>query len=517
MFIVYPSIYDYYISVMYNCKVLVRRNNMRKPNIVYILADDMGYGDVSYLNERAAFKTPNFDKMCEEGIYFTDAHAASSVCTPSRYSILTGRYCWRSPLKEGVLFGYDKPLLESNRPTVASYLQSKGYKTACIGKWHLGLEWTYKDSKDKESIDYTMPLKDTPVNHGFDYFYGIAGSLDMAPYVYVENMNITALPDREEGCTTIQETCKMNQAYNKKFFRKGPTGADFVHEEVLPNFTNRVLGKLEEYKDEPFFIYFPLNAPHTPILPSKEFQGKSGTNEYGDFVLMCDDVVGKINAKLQELGIDDNTIVIFTSDNGCSLAADYKELAQYGHNPSYIYRGTKADIYEGGHRIPLIVKWPDTIRPNIQCNEPVCLIDFFATVSDIFGDSLDDNVAEDSVSNLPIWKEQNELPVREAMVHHSINGSFSIRKGKWKLEMCPDSGGWSDPKPGTTDDSYPPIQLYNLEEDVRERFNVYDEHEDIVNELKNLLIQYIEDGRSTEGKLQENDGEKRWKQIKWVD
>uniref|UniRef100_UPI00272A50AE sulfatase-like hydrolase/transferase n=1 Tax=Vallitalea guaymasensis TaxID=1185412 RepID=UPI00272A50AE len=267
----------------------------------------------------------------------------------------------------------------------------------------------------------------------------------------------------------------------------------------------------------PFFIYFPLNAPHTPILPSKEFQGKSGTNEYGDFVLMCDDVVGKINAKLQELGIDDNTIVIFTSDNGCSLAADYKELAQYGHNPSYIYRGTKADIYEGGHRIPLIVKWPDTIRPNVQCNEPVCLIDFFATISDIFGDSMEGNIAEDSVSNLPIWKEQNELPVREAMVHHSINGSFSIRKGKWKLEMCPDSGGWSDPKPGTTDDSYPPIQLYNLEEDVRERFNVYDEHEDIVNELKNLLIQYIEDGRSTEGKLQENDGEKRWKQIKWVD
>ncbi|WP_105617203.1 sulfatase family protein [Vallitalea okinawensis] len=486
---------------------------MNKPNIIYILADDMGYGDVSYLNERAAFKTPHLDQMCEEGISFTDAHASSAVCTPSRYSILTGRYNWRSTLKQGVLFGYDKPLIETKRQTVATYLQEKGYKTACIGKWHLGLEWTLKDANEKESIDYTKPLKDTPIDHGFDYFYGIAGSLDMPPYVYIENKQVTAIPNRVEV-----NDVKIPQELNKKFFRTGLTGEDFIHEEVLPNFTERVLSKIDEYKDEPFFIYFPLNAPHTPILPTREFQGRSGTNEYGDFVLMCDDVVGRVNKKLRECGLDENTIVIYTSDNGCSPMANYNELAQYGHNPSYIYRGTKADIFEGGHRVPLIIKWPQVIRHGIQSQEPVCLTDFFATIADIFRDSLEDHVAEDSVSNLPIWSEEEELlPVREALVHHSINGSFSIRKGKWKLEMCPDSGGWSVPRPGTTPEAYPPVQLYNLEEDIREQFNIYDQHPDVVEELKILLKKYIVEGRSTKGTVLHNTGTQRWEQMIWVD
>jgi arylsulfatase A-like enzyme len=504
---------------------------MDRPNIIYILADDMGYGDVSYFNEKAAFKTPNFDKMCENGISFTDAHASSSVCTPSRYSILTGRYNWRSNLKEGVLFGYDTPLIEDVRTTVASYLKDKGYKTACIGKWHLGFEWMLKNPSDKESIDFTKELINTPIDHGFDYFYGIAGSLDMPPYVYVENRSVTALPNREEGCETFTSNELSCQAYNKAFFRKGPTGADFVHEETLPNFTDRVLNQIEKYQDDPFFIYFPLTAPHTPILPTKEFQGKSGTNEYGDFVLMCDDIVGKIQNKLDELGIADNTIVIYTSDNGCSPMANFPELAQYGHNPSYIYRGHKADIYEGGHRIPLIVTWPNSIRPGIQSHEPVCLCDLFATVADLMGDTLEDNTAEDSVSNLPIWLEQNGAePVREALVHHSINGSFSIRKGKWKLEMCPDSGGWSAPTPQSTPVDNPngdssnnrqidenAIQLYDLDEDVRERFNVSHLYPEVVNELRNLLIKYIVEGRSTKGAPQLNTGDDRWQQIEWID
>lgn len=501
---------------------------MNVPNIIYILADDMGYGDVSYLNEKAAFKTPHFDAMCEEGISFTDAHASSSVCTPSRYSILTGRYNWRSPLKESVLFGYDTPLIEEGRATVASYLKDKGYKTACIGKWHLGLEWMLKNPADKESIDFTQDLINTPVDHGFDYFYGIAGSLDMAPYVYVENRSVTALPNREEGYETCMNPELANQAYNKKFYRKGPTGADFVHEDVLPNFTDRVLNQIEAYQDNPFFIYFPLTAPHTPILPSKEFQGKSGTNEYGDFVLMCDDIVGKIRAKLKECGIYENTIVIYTSDNGCSPMANFPELAQFGHNPSYIYRGHKADIYEGGHRVPLFITWPEGICSGIQSHEPVCLTDLFATVADIMEDSLPDHVAEDSVSNLPIWRESNTEPVREATVHHSINGSFSIRKGKWKLEMCPDSGGWSEPRPpkpcthpneneNNTTDYLGSVQLYDLDADIREQRNVSHLHPDVVMELRDLLVRYIVDGRSTKGEPQANTGGDRWEQIRWID
>jgi arylsulfatase A-like enzyme len=486
---------------------------MKKPNIIYILADDMGYGDVSYLNERSGFKTPHLDQMCEEGLHFTDGHSSSAVCTPSRYSILTGRYNFRSRLKKFVLMGYDTPLIEPGRKTIGKYLQEKNYKTACIGKWHLGLEWSLKNSEDKEGIDYTKPLINTPLDHGFDYFYGISASLDMPPYVYIENRQVTAVPDRE-----VDSGMDTARPLFKKWFRPGAAGADFVHEDVLPNMTNRVLDKIEEYKNDPFFIYFPLTAPHTPILPTKKFQGKSGTNEYGDFVLMCDDVVGQINSKLKELGLDENTIVIYTSDNGCSPMANYSELAQYGHNPSYIFRGTKSDIYEGGHRVPLIVKWPDSIAAGSQADEAVCLTDLYATIADIFGDKIEDNAAEDSVSNLPIWlNEQDKLPVREALVHHSVDGSFSIRKGKWKLEMCPDSGGWSMPKPGTMPENAPAIQLYDLEKDVREKHNVCDQFPEIVKDLRSLLITYIVNGRSTPGVRQKNTGDQRWEQINWID
>ncbi len=486
---------------------------MNKPNIVYILADDMGYGDISCLNSNSAFKTPFFDKLCEDGIYFTDAHSSSAVCTPSRYSILTGRYNFRSNLKESVYDGFDTPLIEPERKTVASYLQEKGYKTACIGKWHLGLEWSLHNSKERESIDYTKPLKNTPIDHGFNYFYGISASLDMPPYVYIENREVLGVPKK-----VIDPELQTEVHLCKKWFRSGVISEDFVHEEVLPSCTERVLEKIEEYQKEPFFIYFPLSAPHTPIVPTKEFQGASKTNEYGDFILMCDAVVGQIQEKLKDLGLDENTILIYTSDNGCSPMANYPELAQYGHNPSYIFRGTKADIYEGGHRIPLLISWPKVIAPESYSDEPVCLTDLFATLVDIFDDTIPDNVAEDSVSNLPIWRgESLAKPVREALIHHSINGSFSIRKGEWKLEMCPDSGGWSNPTPGSLPKYAPPIQLYNMKTDVREQYNVYDKYPEVVTELRNLLIQYILNGRSTPGIVQQNTGPARWEQVSWVD
>jgi len=325
----------------------------KRPNIVYILADDMGYGDLSCLNENSKLHTQNMDRLAQEGMVFTDAHASSSVCTPSRYSILTGRYNWRSRLKKGVFNGYTEHLIEDGRTTVASLLKEHGYQTACIGKWHLGMDWQWaKKGESLDDVDYTKPIRFGPNACGFDYFYGISASLDMPPYVYIENDRVIVAPDR---------ITKNDGA--KEHWREGATAPDFIHEEVLPKTAERVTQCIDTYakKDQPFLIYFPLSAPHMPILPAKSYRGKSATNAYGDFVLMVDDVVGQVMDSLDKNGITENTIVIVTSDNGCAPRANFEELAQVGHYPSYHFRGYKADIYEGGHRIPLIVRWPERI------------------------------------------------------------------------------------------------------------------------------------------------------------
>lgn len=485
---------------------------MKKPNIIYILADDMGYGDVSRNNENCPFCTPNFDAMCSDGMRFTDAHASSAVCTPSRYSILTGRYNWRSTLKSYVIGGYSEPLIAQDRATIANILKDQGYSTSCIGKWHLGMSFAKTDEFEEkpdfdacDGVDYSKPIKRGPISCGFDHYYGISGSLDMPPYVYIEDDHFTALPDHETSST------------GKAFWRRGPTAPDFVHEHVLDQLTDRVLDTIEQQKEKPFFIYFAMPAPHTPILPSPEFQGKSGTNEYGDFILHCDDVVGRINTKLKETGLMENTIVVFTSDNGCSPMADFAELRSHGHNPSYVFRGTKADIFEGGHRIPLMVQWPEKIKGGSTCDAIVCLSDFTRTIADVLGINLPDNEAEDSVSNLPLWTGKKNH-VREDLVHQSIDGSLSIRKGKWKLEMCPGSGGWSYPKPGKDDTSaMPKYQLYDLGSDISEKVNVIDAHPDLFNELRTLLKKRVLDGRSTPGTPQKNDGAPIWDTIRWLD
>lgn len=485
-----------------------------KPNVVYIFADDMGYGDVSCLNENAKWKTVNLDKLASEGMRCTDAHSSSAVCTPSRYSVMTGRYNWRSTLKQGVTGGYSQPILEKDRLTVASMLKVQGYKTACVGKWHLGLEWPLKDGgiastyQDEEQVDFNSPITDGPINHGFDYYYGISASLDMPPYVYIENDKMTA-----------SSVSHMDQIPGKKYMRAGVIGDDFKPEEVLPTITDKVVELIDGFAKQvdPFFIYFPLPAPHTPILPIPEFQGKSGTNEYGDFCLQVDDTVGRVMNALERNGLTENTIVIFTADNGCSPMADFEELAQFDHNPSYVFRGHKADIFEGGHRIPFVMRWPETITPGRISDQTFCLTDLTATMADITGYELPDNAAEDSVSNLPIWDGSASEPVREAVVHHSINGSFSIRKGNWKLEMCPGSGGWSDPKPNSEEvKTLPPIQLYDLSTDIGETTNVQDEHPEIVEELKALLTSYVKNGRSTPGTPQPNTGVAYWPQLTWI-
>ncbi len=480
-----------------------------KPNIIYILTDDLGYGDVSVYNKAGKINTPNIDKLASEGIRFTDAHTSSAVCTPTRYGILTGRYNWRSKLKEGVLNGDSKALIPTNRTTVASLLQKQGYQTAYIGKWHLGWNWAMKDSAN---IDFSKSITNGPKDLGFEYSYGHCGSLDMAPYVYVENGMPTRIPT------------KYTQNSGQKMWRKGLTADDFVHEDVTPNFIRKAISYVAEKanNDKPFFLYLPLPSPHTPILPTREFLGKSGLdNIYPDFVMMVDAYVGQLLDQVKKSGIEENTLIIFTSDNGCSPKADFPQLLSKGHNPSAIYRGHKADIYDGGHRVPFIAKWPVKIKKGLVSDETICTTDFLATCAEISGYKLNDNEGEDSYSMLPLFENKKlSAPFREATVHHSIDGSFAIRKGEWKLIMCGGSGGWTYPKPNDKAalDSLPKIQLYNLKNDPGETKNLQAQNSGKVNELKTLLSKYIRDGRSTPGKIQENDPVGYdWKQIDFVD
>jgi arylsulfatase A len=455
------------------------------PNIVYILADDLGYGDVSCLNKDGKIPTPNIDRLAREGMTFTDAHSGSAVCTPTRYGILTGRYCWRTYLKKGVLFGYSPALIDTNRMTVASLLKQHGYRTACVGKWHLGL-----GREDK--TDYTKPLRPGPNDLGFDYFFGIPASLDMTPYCYIENDKPTTAPDN-----TIEGS------ESPAFWRAGPISPDFRHIDVLPTITEKAAEFIDntarQSPGKPFFLYFPLTAPHTPIVPNKQFVGKSGIGGYGDFVCEVDWTVGRIIDALEKNNLLDNTLIIFTSDNGCSPQAQFDELKKLGHNPSYLFRGHKADIFEGGHRIPFIVRWPGRVKPASSSDQTICLTDLLATLAQITGQKLPENAGEDSVSILPALLGQKlDKPLREAVVHHSINGSFSIRQGKWKLELCPGSGGWSYPRPQKAKElNLPPIQLYDLTKDIAERENLYKDHPDVVKHLTELLEKYKRTGRST--------------------
>lgn len=455
----------------------------KQPNIIFILADDMGYGDVSYFDNNSKLKTENLDRMAQEGVVFTDAHSSSSVSTPTRYGILTGRYNWRSTLKNNVLYGYDKALIPADRETMASMLRKNGYTTAGIGKWHLGWDWDNIDA-GKDKVDFSKPVQNGPTTRGFDYFYGFCGSLDMAPYVYIENDMPTSLPDRE----TVNEG-------KYSWWRKGPTGADFVHEEVLPNLVDRACNYIKEKAkaDQPYFLYLPLPAPHTPILPTEEFRGKSGIGEYGDFVLMVDAIVGKVLQAVKESGEDGNTIVVFTTDNGCSPAAGIKEMEAQGHRPNSIYRGHKADLFDGGHRIPCILRWPEGTKPH-EVRQTVCLTDFYATFAAINGYKLMDSEGEDSYNLLPAIVSETEIdPIREATVHHSIDGQFTIRQGDWKLLLSASSGGWSAPTPTDTLalDSLPPIQLYNMKDDPSETTNVEAEHPEIVSRLRALMAKYV--------------------------
>ena len=374
-------------------------------------------------------------------------------------------------------------MIDSGRLTVPTLLKQHGYATACIGKWHLGMGISEKQLES--------PIRDGPTTRGFDYYFGISASLDMPPFAFIENDRFTETPTSQ-----------------KKWIRKGAAAPGFEAVDVLPTLTQKAIeyiGK-QTKTGNPFFLYLPLNSPHTPIVPTKAWQGKSGLGAYGDFVMETDWAVGEVLATLEKSEVAGNTLVIFASDNGCSPSAGIPYLEKQGHYPSEHRRGYKADIWDGGHRIPFIARWPGRIKGGTTSDQLICLNDLMATCADILAVKLPDNAGEDSVSILPALLGRADKPLREAVVHHSINGSFAIRQGRWKLELCADSSGWSEPKPGSKEARrLPPIQLYDMTKDVGERVNEYKANPELVERLTNLLEKYIADGRSTPGTPQEND------------
>lgn len=485
-----------------------------RPNIVVILADDLGYGDVKCLNPDGKIATPHMDQLAAQGMVFTDAHSGSAVCSPTRYGLMTGRYAWRSKLQSGVLGGLSPRLTEPGRMTVASLLKKHGYQTACIGKWHLGMDWVVLPGKNVaelniesreqvHNVDYAQPIANGPTAVGFDRYFGISASLDMVPYTFIENDHVTKLPTEDRDFPLM-----LGRAQGR--CRLGPAAPGFEVEDVLPTLTGQACDWItscaaDAKKGQPFFLYLPLASPHTPIAPLKEWQGKSGLNYYADFVMHTDAAIGQVLATLDKQGLADSTLVIVTSDNGCSPQADFPALEAKGHDPSYIYRGHKADIFEGGHRVPFIVRWPGRVKSHSQSDETVCLVDVLATCAEIVGEKLPDNAGEDSASLVPLLTQQPAAKTRDAVVHHSINGSFAIRQGDWKLALCPGSGGWSAPRPGRDDASdLPLVQLYNLADDPGEQRNVQAEQPEVVAKLTALLQKYIDEGRSTPGQTQKN-------------
>lgn len=501
----------------------------KAPNIVFILADDLGYGDIHALNPDGKIATPQLDKLTASALTFTEAHSSSAVCTPSRYSILTGRYNWRSTLKQGVRGGFGAPLIEDGRLTVAELLKSHGYHTAAIGKWHLGLDWARKDPAAKtvaaagetaenvgSNIDFTQPVGRGPVTLGFDEYFGISASLDMPPYTFIHNDRVVSQPTFDHAFPWI------GIDHKEKKTRNGPTAPDFQAVDVLPTLKQHAIDYIgqraaEARAGKPFFLYLPLNAPHTPLVPTPEWKGKSGLNDYADFVMEVDAMVGEVIAALDQNGVADNTLVVFTSDNGCSPEADYPYLASHGHDPSATRRGYKADIYDGGHRIPLLVRWPGHTTAGAKSDGFVCLGDFMATCAEILGEKLPANAAEDSFSFLPLLAGKPNAASRDTLVLHSINGSFGIRQGQWKLELCPDSGGWSYPRPGKdSTEGMPRFQLFDLAADPGEKTNVLADHPDVVARLGHLMSQLIANGRSTPGPAQKNDPITKWPQTTWM-
>jgi len=450
----------------------------KRPNVVFILGDDMGQGDLGSYNPESKIPTPHLDRLARQGMRFTDAHSGSSVCSPTRYGLLTGRYAWRTSLQRHVLRPYDPPLIEKGRLTLPEMLRQNGHMTACIGKWHLGSEWPRPDKT--KPPDFTQPIAEGPTTRGFDYYFG-TDVPNHPPYCFIEN-------NRTVGQPTGQRTEANLDGV------PGPMLPGWRFDEILPTLARKAVGYLEERaKDKkPFFLYFALTSPHEPIQPSERFRNKSGIAPVADFIMETDWAAGEVLASLEALGLSENTLVVFTADNG---AAQHQGAAMKaaGQHRSLAWRAAKGSIYEGGHRVPFIARWPGHIQADSTSDELICLGDMMATVASLLSVKLPDNAGEDSINILPVMLgEKGSAPLREAIVHHDANGVFAIRQGDWKLipaQTPPPSGAKSPSQPIA-------CELYNLAADPHETTNVDTKHPEIVTRLTALLERYRKEDRS---------------------
>lgn len=507
------------LSLMSDCQSSENKNTTR-PNIIIIYTDDQGYGDVSALNPEAKFRTPNIDKIANEGVVFTDGHSSDAVCTPSRYSLLTGRYSWRTSLKKGVI-GADGPcLIEKNRMTIASMLKDHGYNTAMVGKWHLQMEF---EGKKGVGRDWSKPFTDGPIDKGFDYFFGIPASMNFGVLTYLENDKVLDPPvlftKKKNDITprTYRMTPPYQTEIGKGFVEVAPS---FNDELVLETFASKAVEYINKSATEakngkPFFLYLPLTSPHLPHCTHPDFQGRSNCGNYGDFMEETDYRVGQVLDALKVNGLEENTLVIFSSDNGAETNYEYQRDT-FQHYSCMNFKGGKRDIYEGGHRVPFLMRWPNAIKPGSKVNVPVCQSDYMATIADMIGEALPDNAAEDSYSLLKLMNTGNDETLNaRAIIHHSFTGHFAIREGKWKLNMLRGSGGSLKPvifQPKSGEALY---ELYNLEDDPGETLNLYFEYPEIVETLKAKISAIIKNGRSTTGEPQKFVKE-NWEQVTWM-
>lgn len=471
-----------------------------KVSIVFILADDLGYGDVHALNPDSTIPTPNLDRLAREGMTLRDAHSGSAVCTPTRYGVVTGRYCWRSRMKSGVLGGSSPHLIDPDRVTVADLMKESGRRTACIGKWHLGMDLP-RAGKD---IDYAGRIANGPLELGFDTYFGVTASLDMPPYVYVQDDRFT-----EAATDTYPGSGFPN------YMRKGPQAPGFDPAETLDVLAGKAVDFMESCArdEQPFFLYLPLTGPHKPVLPHERFQGATPLGPYGDFVHQVDHTVGLVLKALDRLDLADTTLVMMSSDNGSFMFRLDEASKQHGggrgkdhvgdsgvqaydpanHRANHIFRGTKADVWEGGHHVAFFARWPGTIQAGSHSDQTVCLTDLMATCAEVAGVSMPPDAGEDSFSLLPLFRGREEAFRRAPVVNHSAAGMFAVREGRWKLVLGNGSGGRQAPrgKPFTK-----PYFLYDLDADPSETQDLAAGHPEVVQRLEQWLETHRASGRT---------------------
>ncbi len=461
-----------------------------RPNIVILYADDMGYGDLGIQNPQSKIPTPHLDQLAREGLRLTDAHSSSGICTPSRYALLHGRYHWRK--FHGIVNSFDQPVMDSDRATLASMLKSKGYRTACIGKWHLGWDWNAiknpgaKPAKGQgfapDDFDWNKPIPGGPLAHGFDHYYG-DDVPNFPPYTWFEDDRVLIRP-------TVPLATVSTPTEGAWEARPGPSVKDWDFTAVMPKLTVKAVEWIgRQKKDAPFFLYFPFTSPHAPIVPAKEFVGKSKANGYGDYVAQTDDTVGRVLQALKDHGFADNTLVIFSADNGPEYYA-YPRAKNFDHRSTGTLRGLKRDIWEGGHRVPFLVRWPGVIEPGRVSDALVSQIDLFATIAAIVDYAIPARSAEDSLNQLELLRGKAGS-ARPTLVHNTNPNNYAIRHGDWVL-IAAKSGAvrqappWFDEANGYKPNTEPG-ELYNLRDDLSQRKNLYRENPTKVAELKELL------------------------------